>query len=127
MADEITSRPLLLLVEDELQLVEALRSNLEGEYEIETATNVEEARLLLGTRKFNIIVSDHMLPGREQGLDFLEEAMHQQPEAKRILMTGYLNPELLARSMTLARLSACLIKPVDLVQLRQELHIALGT
>ena len=126
MADEITARPLLLLVEDESQLVEALVANLSDEFEIEVAGNVEEAQLLLGTHAFHVIVSDHMLPGKLQGLDFLEQAMHQQPEAKRILMTGYLNPELLARSMTLARLSSCLIKPVDIARLRQELRNAIG-
>lgn len=126
MAENVTARPLLLLVEDEVQLVEALRANLEGEFEIEVAGNVDEACLLLGTRNFHVIVSDHMLPGKLQGVDFLELAMRQQPEAKRILMTGYLNPELLARSMSLARLSACLIKPVDMARLRQELRNAIG-
>ena len=126
MADETTARPALLLVEDEGTLVDALCSNLENEFEIEVARNVEEALLLLASRKFHIILSDHMLPGKLQGLDFLETAMHRQPEAKRILMTGYLNPELLDRSVTLANLSACLIKPVDMVRLRQEIRTAIG-
>jgi DNA-binding NtrC family response regulator len=118
-------RPLLLLLEDEAQLAGALRDNLEADYEIDTAGTVEEARLLLATRRYAIILSDHMLPGREQGLDFLVEAMQRQPAAKRILMTGYLNPELLGRSVALAQLSACLLKPVDMGALRAELRRAL--
>jgi DNA-binding NtrC family response regulator len=127
MAENDPSLPLLLLLEDEVLLVDALRSNLENQFEIEVAGNVEEALLLLGTRKFRVIVSDYMLPGRQQGLDFLVEALRQQPEAKRVLMTGYLNPELLARSVTLAKLSACLIKPMDIAQLRRELSALVGT
>jgi DNA-binding NtrC family response regulator len=120
------SRPLLLLVEDEVTLVEALIANFENEYDIEVAGTVDEARLMLGSRKYALIVSDHMLPGDAQGLDFLIEAMERQPAAKRILMTGYLNADLLGRSVTLAQLSACLIKPVDIAKLRAELQKALA-
>lgn len=120
-----SSRPLLLLVEDESTLVGALVANLENDYEIEVAGTADEARLLLGSREYAIIVSDHMLPGEAQGLDFLIEAMERQPKAKRILMTGYLNADLLGRSVTLAQLSACLIKPVDVAKLRVELQRAL--
>ncbi len=63
-----------------------------------------------------------MLPGKRQGLDFLAEAMRQQPEARRILVTGYLNPELLTRGTALVQLSACLVKPVDIELLRQTLR-----
>lgn len=120
------SRPSLLLVEDEVTLVAALRENLEMEYDVEVAGTVEEARLLLSSRKFDVILSDHMLPGKDQGLDFLVEALERQPATKRILMTGYLNPDLLGRSVSLAQLSACLLKPVDPAQLKLELRRALA-
>lgn len=120
------SRPSLLLIEDEAPLAAALRENLQMEYDVEVAGTVEEARLLLSTQKFAAILSDHMLPGKAQGLDFLVEALERQPAAKRILMTGYLNPDLLGRSVSLAQLSACLIKPVDIARLKQELKKALA-
>lgn len=120
------SRPALLLVEDEAPLAAALSENLSMEYEVEIAGTVEEARLFLSTQKFAAILSDHMLPGKAQGLDFLVEALQRQPSAKRILMTGYLNPDLLGRSVSLAELSACLIKPVDIARLKQELKRAIG-
>lgn len=127
MADVASaSRPSLLLVEDEVTLVAALRESLEMEYDVEVAGTVEEARLLLSSRKFSVILSDHMLPGKDQGLDFLVEALERQPSAKRILMTGYLNPDLLGRSVSLAQLSACLLKPVDPTHLKQELRRALA-
>ena len=127
MADAApASRPSLLLVEDEAALAAALRENLEMEYEVEVAGTVEEARLLLSSRNFSVILSDHMLPGKAQGLDFLVEALERQPTAKRILMTGYLNPDLLGRSVSLAQLSACLLKPVDPPKLKQELRRALA-
>jgi DNA-binding NtrC family response regulator len=128
MADAVKSaRPCVLLVEDDAALAEATRANLAADYEVEMAGSVEEALLLLGTRRYAAILSDHMLPGKRQGLDFLVEALRRQPDAKRILLTGYLNPDLIGRSVALAQLSACLIKPVPMATLRQELHRLLAS
>ena len=127
MADApISFRPWLLLVEDEAPLAEATQANLANDFQIDVAATAAEALRLLGTKQYAAIVSDHMLPGKEQGLNFLMQALERQPMAKRILMTGYLNPELLGRSVSVAQLSACLIKPVPMATLRQELHRALA-
>ena len=126
MSNEPLPRPVLLILEDEPQLTLIICDLLGEAFEIETAENVEEALRLLGQRKFDILLSDQMLPGKKQGLDFLMEAMEKQPEAKRILMTGYLNPELLSRGTTMAGLSAVLLKPVDSVRLKEALRMALN-
>ena len=127
MADASAKRrPSILLLEDDIPLRDVVCANLSDTYEIETATNVEEALLLLGSRPYDILLCDQMLPGKKQGLDFLMEAQQRQPEAKRILVTGYMNPELLTRSVKLAGLTACLMKPVFIPDLRQTLSTALG-
>jgi len=126
MSEAATRRPVVLLLDDEGQLTVVMTRMLEAQFEIEVAASVEEARLLLGTRQFDALVCDHMMPGPVQGLDFLVEAMTVQPNAKRILMTGYMNPELLARGVTLAQLSGVLLKPCSLQHIRKALHDALG-
>ena len=126
MPTEPKPRPALLILEDEPQLTLIICDLLGDDFDIETAEDVEEALRLLSQRKFDILLSDQMLPGKKQGLDFLMEAMERQPNAKRILMTGYLNPELLSRGTTMAGLSAVLLKPVDSVRLREAIRIALN-
>lgn len=126
MTAEPRRRPVVLFLEDEPQLTRAMCLNLENEFEMETAANADEALLLLGTRQFDALLCDHMLPGRMQGLEFLIEAMARQPQAKRILMTGYMNPDLLSRGVPLAELSALLLKPATVQQIRKALHDALG-
>jgi two-component system response regulator HupR/HoxA len=123
---EPTQRPAVLLLEDESQLTAALCASLCDEYDIETATSAEEALLLLGSRRFDLLLCDQMLPGKRQGLDFLAEALRHQPHARRVLVTGYLNPELLARGSAMVQLSACLVKPVDIDLLRKTLRDALA-
>jgi two-component system response regulator HupR/HoxA len=124
MPEAAPARPVVLLLEDEPQMVSMLRDNLDGEFEIEVAGTVEEAQLLLGVREFDVFLCDHMVPGKRQGLDFLIEALARQPKAGRVLVSGYLNAELLARSVTVAELDACLTKPVAMAQLRDALQRA---
>jgi response regulator RpfG family c-di-GMP phosphodiesterase len=120
-------RPTVLLVEDEAELVTMWRKLLDQDFDIETAATGEEAALLLATRPYDLIVSDHMMPGKLQGLDFLVQAMQQRPASRRLLMTGYMNPDLIARSISVAGLSACLIKPIKVLDLRDEMFAALGS
>jgi DNA-binding NtrC family response regulator len=126
MPDAATRRPVVMLLDDEAQLTLVMTRMLEEQFEIEVAANVDEARLLLASRQFDALVCDHMMPGPVQGLDFLVEAMTAQPNAKRILMTGYMNPELLARGVTLAQLSGVLLKPCSAQHIRKALHDAMG-
>lgn len=126
MSEETRRRPVVLLLEDEPQLTKAMCLNFEREFEIETAATADEALMLLASRQFDALLCDHMLPGRMQGLEFLVTAMKQQPAAKRILMTGYMNPDLLSRGVPLAELSALLLKPATVQQIRKALHDALG-
>lgn len=126
MSADSVRRPSVLLLEDEAQLTTVMTRILENEFEIEPAGNFEEAALLLGTRRYDAIIADHMLPSEKQGLDFLVEAIRVQPSAKRILMTGYMNPELLQRAVPIGQLSALLLKPATAQQIRKALHDALG-
>lgn len=58
-----TTRPFVLLVEDEASLVELIRYNLEKEgHEVVVATDGEEAILLIEERLPDIVVLDWMLP-----------------------------------------------------------------
>jgi DNA-binding NtrC family response regulator len=126
MSAQGASRPLVLLLDDETQLTAVMTRILENEFEIESAANFDEAMLLLGARRYDAIIADHMLPGEKQGLDFLIEAIRLQPKARRILMTGYMNPELLQRAVPIGQLSALLLKPATAQQIRKALHDALG-
>jgi DNA-binding NtrC family response regulator len=126
MTAEGTQRPSVLLLEDDTPLADMILMTLADEFEIERAANAEEARMLLGARPFDILLCDHMMPGKQQGLEFLVEAMERHPKSRRILMTGYINPDMLSRSITVAGLSACIMKPFDMRQLRRQLHESIG-
>ncbi len=104
-------RPVVLLVDDEPDLIRVLRPALEAEFDLDCAASAEEAELMMATRNYDVIVSDHLMPG-EEGLKFLVRAAKRKPATQRILLTGYMNPELISRSVAVAQLSSCLMKPV---------------
>lgn len=109
-------RPVVLVVDDEAEIRSLLQTGLAAHFEVEGAGSAEEAELMLATRQYDVIVSDHLMDG-EEGLPFLGRMRERFPRVGRILLTSYINPELLARSTGLAGLSACLTKPVALAEL----------
>jgi len=109
-------RPRVLVIDDEVQLLGAMRDGLAAEFTVDTATTAAEAEKLLGARPYTVMICDHLLPG-EAGLDFLVRMRERYPAIRRILLTGYINPELISRSVAVAELAACLIKPVPVAEL----------
>jgi DNA-binding NtrC family response regulator len=104
-------RPVVLLVDDERSMLDAFRMQLGTVFDLETANSASEAELMMASRKYDVVVCDHLMPG-EPGLDFLSRMSAVFPGTRRILVTGYMNPELISRSVTLADLSECLLKPL---------------
>jgi len=120
-----TPKPVVLLVDDEAEICNVLELGMKNECDVESARSAEEAELMLATRRYDIIVCDHLMP-QEEGMAFLTRAMTRFPNVRRILMTGYTNPELLARCTGLAELSACLVKPVRAAQMLVAINQAMS-
>jgi CheY-like chemotaxis protein len=119
------AKPLVLLIDDESNILELLRTGLEGDFEVETASSAEEATMLTATRKYDVIVCDQVMPG-QNGLEFLMRSAEQHPDTRRIMLTGYINPELLSRAVPLAGLSACVLKPMHPSDLKKTILAALA-
>src|SRR4051812_35484538 len=123
-AHPIPPRPVVLLVDDEPAIRGVLELGLKDYFDIESARSTSEAEMMLATRTFDVIVCDHLMPD-EEGLTFLTRAKTQFPKVQRILLTGYMNPELLSRSTNVAGLSGCLMKPVSTADLVAAIRLAL--
>lgn len=119
------ARPGVLLVDDEPSLLDVLQLGLREEFDVEIAANADQAEFLLAARPFDVIVCDHLMPG-EEGLKFLVRISQRHPRMRRILLTGYTNSELLSRSVLLAGLSACLVKPVKAADVAVAIRAALA-
>ena len=106
----------ILLIDDETSLLEIFSAALVSHFDIATATSVRDAEYLLHKRQFKVVVADHLMPGGN-GMNFLVQVREEYPHMQRILMTGYMKPELLLRSVNEAGLFRYLLKPVAFTEL----------
>ncbi len=106
----------ILLVDDEQTLLEVFSEALRGSFEVKTANSVREAEFLLRKQVFKVVVCDHLMPGGN-GMTFLVRAREEYPHMQRLLVTGYMKPEMLLRSVNEAALFRYLLKPVAIGEL----------
>lgn len=110
MAEEHT--PTILIVDDEEMVATALRSFLELEtsYRILTFTSPVEALEAARSDPPNVVIADFMMPEMD-GITFLRQLREENPQATRILLTGYADKENAIRAINEAGLYYYLEKP----------------
>lgn len=108
----------VLLVDDETNMLSALRRMLRGEqYEVSVYNNPLEAMETLKEEEFDVIVSDMRMP-EMSGADFLYKASELWPDTPRILLTGYSDQESTVRAINEAKIYRYVEKPWDNDELR---------
>jgi putative two-component system response regulator len=107
-----TQTPTVMIVDDEEMVATALRSFLELEtsYRILTFTSPTAALDDPGVEDTHVIIADFMMPEMD-GITFLRQFRERNPEATRILLTGYADKENAIRAINEAGLYYYLEKP----------------
>ncbi len=121
-----TGKPSVLIVDDDQPFLEMLEETFADEFDLITLASAEEADQMMAMRRFDVVVCDYLMPG-EMGLEFLARCSARWPQTQRILLTGYINPELLSRSISIADLAECLLKPVRPAELAKVIRETLKT
>lgn len=122
--DGITSIFTLLVVDDEQDIVDSLHRSFRKDYRVVTANSGPEAVELLHHTPVDLIISDQRMPGMT-GDEVLKIARKIQPEAVRILLTGYSDLESLVRCVNEAGIYKYLSKPWEPEQLKLTVSRAL--
>uniref|UniRef100_UPI0040499CD9 response regulator n=1 Tax=Cephaloticoccus sp. TaxID=1985742 RepID=UPI0040499CD9 len=103
----------MLLIDDEQPLLDVFSAALRAQFAIFTANSVREAEFILHKKEFKVVVADHLMPGGN-GMSFLVRAREEYPHMQRILVSGYMKPEILLRSVNEAALFRYLLKPISM-------------
>lgn len=84
----------VLLVDDEEMVVTSIKSflTLETDYEVVSFTSPREALEYVKTSKVDLVISDYLMPDMD-GIEFLAGVKDFQPQATRVLLTGYADKE----------------------------------
>ena len=112
------TKPVILLLDDEADLIEVLRDAIDlslPHYLAVASTSVEDAELVLAglTEAPSLVCVDHKL-GEDTGLAFLERLSARYPEVPKMLFTGQAPPGVEARARRLG--ARVLWKPFGLAQ-----------
>ena len=113
--------PTLLLVDDEMHILSAMKRLLRREgYEILTANSGEEGLAVLRERSVDVIVSDQRMPGMT-GIEFLREAKVLRPDTIRLVLSGYTDIDSITGAINEGAIFRFLTKPWDDEQLKAQI------
>jgi len=91
---EDSESPVIVLVDDEDMVVTSIKSllTLETDYHVEGFTRPADALEFIKSNRVDVVVSDYLMPDMD-GISLLAQVKEIQPEATRILLTGYADKE----------------------------------
>lgn len=107
----------LLFVDDEVDIVDSLHRSFRKGYLTLKTTSGAEAIKIIGEQAVDLIICDQRMPDISGDL-VLKYALEQQPEAIRILLTGYADTESLVRCINEAQIYKYISKPWEPEMLR---------
>ncbi len=104
------SLPSVLLVDDEVRSLEALRRTLDDDFTVFTAISAEQALQVMAAEFIQIILCDQRMPG-QSGVEFLRQVRQQWPDTVRIILSGYTETEDIITGINEAGIWQYLLKP----------------
>lgn len=100
----------ILAVDDELDNLQLLKRTLRRNYHITTACCGEEAIEILKENSFDLIISDHKMPGMD-GTELLKYIYENYPETIRLLITAYTDVPILIDAINTGKIYRYIKKP----------------
>ncbi len=106
----------VLIVDDEEMVTTSISTLFmleEPSYDVLVFNSPSEALEELKDKEIDLVISDYLMPGEMNGVDFLLELKKLQPEAIRVLLTAYADKENAIRAINEVGLYVYVEKPWD--------------
>lgn len=115
----------VLFVDDEPNVLHAIRRSLRNDFEIAVAESGEEAlRLLAEQAPFAAIVCDCRMP-KMDGIELLGRVAQAAPDTVRLMLTGNIDQDTAVRAVNTGEVFRFLNKPCDVDELRKAVRAAI--
>jgi response regulator RpfG family c-di-GMP phosphodiesterase len=115
--------PRILIVDDEPEITAILSDLFFGKYDCTTAGSAEQALALLGSREYELVVSDITMPGMS-GLDMIPHVRSSFPNTVVVMISGMQTVESAIDALRLGAFDY-VMKPFDLRQVEAVVKRAL--
>ena len=105
----------VLIVDDEEMVTTSISTllMLETDYDVLIFNSPSEALDALQVQEVDLVISDYLMPGEMNGVEFLLELKKLQPDVIRILLTAYADKENAIRAINEVELYQYVEKPWD--------------
>ena len=114
----------ILVVDDEEGVTRALQRALRREgYQVTACNDPREALALLKTQAFDVVLSDHLMPGMT-GLELTKLVRDRYPDMLRMMLTGQPDTDLLIQAINHGEVYRFVTKPWDDLELKVTLSFA---
>lgn len=114
----------ILLVDDEQNVLNALRRELQGDFEIEMFNDPRLALQRCRETTFDLVLADYKMP-EMNGVEFLRQFGELQPDAARLMLSGQADFSALTNTINQVHIFRFLAKPWDQAELAATLAEAL--
>lgn len=119
----MSSKPKLLLIDDEERILRSLAMLFRGSYEILATTDPQTALEAVSKDAVHVIVSDQKMP-LMRGAELLRQVRERSPNTMRILLTGYSELDAIVASVNEGEIFRFVNKPWDAQELRSTVQQA---
>ncbi len=100
----------VLYVDDEDNNLISFRASFRRHFTIYTALSVDEGNKILSENEIHVLITDQRMPGK-LGTDLLAQAVKDNPDQIRILLTGYSDIEAVKDAINRGQIYHYLEKP----------------
>ncbi|WP_281557155.1 diguanylate cyclase [Thalassomonas sp. RHCl1] len=118
--DDTREKPLIMLVDDEIENINVLSQLLAANFQIITGLNGCEAIDIIDNMadpgKIQLVISDQRMP-KMTGVEFLEKVSDKIPDTIRIILTAFSDTQVIIDSVNKANIYKFITKPFDPVEL----------
>ena len=106
------TKPSILVVDDEEEILHSLRGLLRMEFDVHTAQSGADAIQILQQQPIHVVLSDQRMP-EMAGVELLNQTQGERPSAIRVMFTGYSDIKAVIDAINKGRVFRYLTKPWD--------------
>ena len=111
----------ILIVDDDATLLSLLKMRLKSTgYAVDTAETGWDGLSKLAQADYDVVLLDYMMPGIT-GSTVLQHIQARRPSVPVVMMIGHTSSQVAAQALA-GGARACLVKPVDFMELEQALY-----
>jgi eukaryotic-like serine/threonine-protein kinase len=100
----------ILIVDDEIDNLDALRRALRDRYRVIACSDPLEALRIVETESLDMLITDQRMPGMS-GIDLIERANAIAPGVLKVILSAYMDSNLLLRAINAGHIHRYIVKP----------------